>query len=91
MTAPRTAATASGVSCKHLAEQIRLTKAYIKAEETQIKTKTARLHALRHEPHPDAKAIERLQVSIHQLEEDLAEDRGILATQEADFQMRCSG
>jgi len=91
MTAPKTAATASGISCNHLAEQIKLTKADIKAEEAHITTKTSRLHALQHAAHPDAKAIERLQACIRRIEEELAKDREDLLGDEEDFRVKCSG
>ena len=89
MTAPATAASTTGTACKHLADQIKLLKATIKKEEDQIERDTARIQALQHKPHPDSKAIHKLQASIQDLEKKLVDDREKLAIVEDEFTMRC--
>jgi hypothetical protein len=89
MTVTTATASTTGAACKHLAAQIKLLKAEIKAKEGLIAAQTARLEVLQHAPHPDHKTIQRIQASIKGLEHDLEDDRSALAILEDEFRMRC--
>jgi predicted RNase H-like nuclease (RuvC/YqgF family) len=91
MTLTTTTASTTGTACKHLAAQIKMLKAEIKAKEHLIATQTARVEVLLQAPHPDTKTIHRIQANIQGLEHDLEDDRKALEILEDEFRMRCGG